>query len=59
MMLSVVMPVFNEEKTIEEIIRKIQVIDVDKEIIIVDDFSTDRTRDILKSIKEKNIKILI
>ena len=57
-MLSVVMPVFNEEKTIEEIIRKIQVIDVDKEIIIVDDFSTDRTRDILKSIKEKNIKIL-
>jgi glycosyltransferase involved in cell wall biosynthesis len=58
MTLSVVMPVFNEEKTIEEIIRKVQAIDVDKEIIIVDDFSTDRTRDILKGIKEKNIKIL-
>jgi len=58
MMLSVVIPVFNEEKTIEEIIKKVQSIDVDKEIIIVDDFSTDRTRDILKSIKDNKIKIL-
>jgi len=57
-MLSVVIPVFNEEKTIEEIIRKVQAIDIDKEIIIVDDFSTDKTRDILKSVKEKNIKVL-
>ena len=58
MKLSVVIPVFNEEKTIEEIIRRVQAIDIDKEIIIVDDFSTDKTRDILKSVKENKIKVL-
>lgn len=57
-MLSVVIPVFNEEKTIREIVRKVQVIDVDKEIIVVDDFSSDGTRDILKSIKEDKVKVL-
>jgi glycosyltransferase involved in cell wall biosynthesis len=58
MMLSVVIPVFNEENTLKEIIKKVQAVDLNKEIIIVDDFSTDRTRDILKGIKESNIKVL-
>ncbi len=43
MKLSVVIPVYNEEATIEEIIKRVQAVDIDKEIICVDDGSTDGT----------------
>ena len=42
------MPVFNERKTIREIIAKVMAVPIDKELLIVDDASTDGTRDILK-----------
>ena len=58
MMISVIIPVFNEEKTIGEVIEKVQGVDIEKEIIIVDDGSTDKTREILRNIKEGNIKII-
>ena len=51
MKLSVVMPVFNEKATIRQIVDKVQAVDVDKELIIVDDGSTDGTRDILREIE--------
>lgn len=51
MKLSVVMPVFNEKATIREIIDKVLAVDLDKELIIVDDGSTDGTRDILKELE--------
>ena len=50
--LSVIIPAFNEKKTIEEILKKVSLIKlngIEKEIIVVDDGSTDGTRDILKS----------
>lgn len=50
-MISVVIPAYNEAKTIKEIIRKVQAVDLDKEIIIVDDASTDGTREILNELK--------
>ena len=59
--LSVIMPVYNEEKTISEVIEKVKstkINNITKEIIVVDDFSTDNTRNILKKIKDKSIKIL-
>jgi glycosyltransferase involved in cell wall biosynthesis len=52
--LSVVMPVFNEAKTIEEILRLVQAVPVEKEILIIDDGSTDGTRDILSRLDGRN-----
>ena len=56
MKLSVIIPVYNEEKTIEEVIEKVRNVPVEKEIIVVDDGSTDRTVNILKKIESKNYK---
>jgi glycosyltransferase involved in cell wall biosynthesis len=47
---SIVVPVFNERATIEEILRRIQAVNVDKEIIIVDDGSTDGTKEIIAAL---------
>ncbi|MEO8430183.1 MAG: glycosyltransferase [Acidobacteriota bacterium] len=53
MKLSVVIPVYNEAKTIRELVRQVQAVDVDKEIVIVDDGSTDGTRDVLRELDGK------
>ena len=47
---SVVIPVFNEQATIEEILRKVQEVQIEKEIIVVDDGSSDGTREILAAL---------
>jgi glycosyltransferase involved in cell wall biosynthesis len=52
--LSLVMPVYNEKNTIEEIIEKVLKLEILKELIIVDDGSTDGTRDILKNMNLSN-----
>ena len=50
MKLSIIIPCFNEENTIKEIIQKINdQNDINKELIVVDDFSTDKTRTILEN----------
>ena len=46
-LLSVVMPAFNEQETIEEIIRRVLAVPIRTQLIVVDDCSTDRTREIL------------
>jgi len=54
MKLSIIIPVYNERKTVEKLVslvKKVDIGDVGKEIILVDDFSTDGTREILKKIK--------
>ncbi len=51
--LSVVIPVYNERPYIEEILRRVQEIDVPKEIITVDDGSTDGTREWLLEMAER------
>ena len=51
-LLSIIVPVFNEERTISEILHRVRAVPVRKEIIVVDDFSTDGTRDALKREEE-------
>jgi glycosyltransferase involved in cell wall biosynthesis len=48
--LSVVIPVYNEVATIDRILAAVRAVDIDKEIIVVDDCSTDGTREILTGI---------
>jgi glycosyltransferase involved in cell wall biosynthesis len=43
--LSVIVPVFNEERTISEILERVRAVPIPKEIIVVDDYSTDGTRE--------------
>ena len=47
MRLSVIIPVFNERATIHELLRRVAAVDLDKEIVVVDDGSTDGTREAL------------
>jgi glycosyltransferase involved in cell wall biosynthesis len=55
MKVSVVMPVYNENSYIDEIIRRTLASPVEKELIIVDDFSTDGTRARLEEIARANL----
>ncbi|MBU0533656.1 MAG: glycosyltransferase family 2 protein [Candidatus Omnitrophica bacterium] len=58
MRLSVIIPTFNELGTIEEVINRVQQVSAQKEIIIVDDGSTDGTKKILKSFNMDNITVI-
>lgn len=54
MKLSVLVPVYNEERTLEEIVRRVCAVPMPKEIILVDDGSRDRSREILTRLQEEN-----
>ncbi len=51
MHLSVIIPIYNEEKTVRTIIERVQATGLAHELILVDDFSSDGTRNILSSMK--------
>ncbi len=55
--LSVVIPVFNERDTIEEVIDRVRAVPFRKEIIVVDDASTDGTREKLQEIERRGGKL--
>ena len=57
-LLSIIVPCFNEINTIEEVIQRIKNSPISKkEIIIVDDFSTDGSREFLENISDEQIKV--
>ncbi|MEQ8763003.1 MAG: glycosyltransferase family 2 protein [Planctomycetota bacterium] len=59
MLLSVVIPVYNEAKTVEELVERVQEAPFDKELIMVDDGSKDGTRDILRQIEAANDNVRV
>ncbi|MBN1621005.1 MAG: glycosyltransferase family 2 protein [Endomicrobiales bacterium] len=54
---SIVIPVYNEENTILDILKSVKEVDIpgEKEIVVVDDCSTDKTMEKLGSVKDKNV----
>jgi len=52
--LSVLVPVYNEERTLEEVVRRVCAFSMAKEIILVDDGSKDCSRDILTRLEQEN-----
>jgi glycosyltransferase involved in cell wall biosynthesis len=60
MNLSVIIPVYNEVKNIEEILRRVQATKLVNEILVVDDGSQDGTRDLLKKLDgKKNVRVIL
>ena len=58
--LSIVIPVYNEERTIHELLARVASLPVRKQMIVVDDCSTDRTRDLLAEIASaSDIEIIL
>ena len=63
MILSIVIPVYNEKETIRkviDIVQSVEIGEIKKELVIIDDCSKDGTKNILESIKSKykNINLL-
>ena len=60
MELSVIIPVYNEHATIKEIVERVKSVEPkDKEIIIVDDGSTDGTREILRTLRSDRVRVIL
>src|SRR6516225_2545839 len=55
--LSVVIPVYNEERWIREVVRRVQAVPIPKELVIVEDCSKDNTREILKELEGDNVRV--
>ena len=58
MKLSIVIPVYNEMTTLDEILKRVQSVPYDKEIIVVDDASTDGSTGWLRQISDENTTVL-
>jgi glycosyltransferase involved in cell wall biosynthesis len=58
MLISLVMPVYNEVKTLEEILRRVVAVDFPKEVVLVDDCSTDGSRALLEQLAARGLSAL-
>ena len=58
MKLSVIMPVYNERATVEATLRRVRAVDLDKEVIAVDDGSTDGSGEILDRMRQEGVIVI-
>jgi len=58
MKLSVIMPVYNERGTVLEVLERVREVPIDKEIIIVDNCSTDGTRELLEKLDVPGVRVV-
>jgi len=57
MKISVVIPVYNEKSTITQLIARVKNVPLEKEIIVIDDCSTDGTTEVLKNLSDSNVRL--
>lgn len=57
--ISVVIPVYNEQEWIRELVRRVKAVPIPQEIIVVDDCSTDGTRGILKELEDEGVRVFL
>ena len=55
-LLTIIMPVYNERSTVLEILRRVRELPIAKEIIIVDNCSTDGTRELVREISYSDVR---
>src|SRR5579859_823317 len=53
MRVSVIVPVYNEEETVAEVLKSLSQVPLDLEVVVVDDASTDRTWEILQELRQQ------
>ena len=53
MRVSVIVPVYNEEATVAQVLESLSKVALDLEVVVVDDASTDRTWEILQELRQK------
>lgn len=56
---SIVIPVYNEQRWLTELVMRVEATDIDKEIILVDDGSTDGTQEVLRELEARGHRVLL
>lgn len=58
--LSIIIPVWNEINTVEQVVRRVASLPVEKEIIVIDDYSKDGSREVLKKLQQElKLKLIL